>query len=296
MTTDIYKGFILERHRIWERRIAGEPGPWSEDPILIGRKFCNAFRVLDHGSQYVLKHLLDGPPIDVLLRCFLYRFTNRSGPWEHFYSLYERVPTLEDLTTDLLLSTWDRYESPIFNNAYRINVDRTWDGKKLDWLIFRAKEIFLEGKYFSVDEYLVSDPPEQHELLTRVPRVGDFMAMQILTDWNYSRYGYDAENEFIVPGPGAVRGSEILDPDADPTEMIYRIAEVWEAEPDAPRIPLPGGGSRGLSLMDIQNTFCEFDKYIREQVRGKTFSPYTPTHKTTAPALPEHWKGTDDYV
>ena len=53
----VYRAFVIERHKIWERRQAGEPGPWTRDPILASRKFTNVFRVLDPGTQFVLTDL-----------------------------------------------------------------------------------------------------------------------------------------------------------------------------------------------------------------------------------------------
>ena len=49
-------------------------------------------------------------------------------------------------------------------------------------------------------------------VLKSIPRCADFMGMQILTDFGYSpwgadAYGYDRENDFIVPIQNSINGS-----------------------------------------------------------------------------------------
>ncbi len=36
--------FAAERQRIYLRRLAGEIGPWTDDPVLSAYRFTNAFR------------------------------------------------------------------------------------------------------------------------------------------------------------------------------------------------------------------------------------------------------------
>ncbi len=55
---ETYLSFCRERHKIWLKRQAGDPGPWTDDPILATRKFTNVFRILDPGTQFVVQELL----------------------------------------------------------------------------------------------------------------------------------------------------------------------------------------------------------------------------------------------
>lgn len=77
-----YLEFVHERHNVWERRRAGDPQPWTSDPVLAGNKFTNVFRVLDYGSQFLLKELLDPslPSRDILARCLGAGRRRRTGP------------------------------------------------------------------------------------------------------------------------------------------------------------------------------------------------------------------------
>ena len=38
---DLYWYFASERQQMFARRVEGEPGPWTDDPILREFKFCN---------------------------------------------------------------------------------------------------------------------------------------------------------------------------------------------------------------------------------------------------------------
>ena len=55
----LYKiaSFMAERHRIYLRRRAGEPGPWTSDPVLREGRFCNVYRELDTVTIWVDKHI-----------------------------------------------------------------------------------------------------------------------------------------------------------------------------------------------------------------------------------------------
>src|SRR5260370_14218151 len=53
-----YWRLASERHAIFERRLRGEPPPWTDDPILAQHKFTNAFRAADRVSQYVIRDVI----------------------------------------------------------------------------------------------------------------------------------------------------------------------------------------------------------------------------------------------
>ena len=47
--------FCRKREAVRQRREAGDPPPWSQDPILQRGRFLNVFREDDRGSQAVLR-------------------------------------------------------------------------------------------------------------------------------------------------------------------------------------------------------------------------------------------------
>ena len=54
---DLYWKFASERQEVFYRRLEGEPGPWTADPILQRYKFCNVFRAADRVSQYLIRDI-----------------------------------------------------------------------------------------------------------------------------------------------------------------------------------------------------------------------------------------------
>jgi hypothetical protein len=54
-----YFYWCAERQHIFEKREAGLPPPWSEDPLFQG-KSSNVFRHQDRTSQFVIKEIIDG--------------------------------------------------------------------------------------------------------------------------------------------------------------------------------------------------------------------------------------------
>ncbi|TFY74560.1 hypothetical protein EWM64_g9452 [Hericium alpestre] len=78
--------FMAERHAIHQRRVAGLPEPWSDDPIFQNNPFTNVYRIFDRVSQYILQHVVNEGDQDLHESCFrviLFRFFCRISTWEH---------------------------------------------------------------------------------------------------------------------------------------------------------------------------------------------------------------------
>ena len=50
--------FCFERQRIWYKKKSFMPRPWTEDELLHSKNFCNLFRELDSGTQYLHRHIV----------------------------------------------------------------------------------------------------------------------------------------------------------------------------------------------------------------------------------------------
>lgn len=283
---DKYVDFVLERHRIWERRQYGLSAPWTTNQILATRKYTNVYRILDAGTQFIVRDLFaDTDPHTALMRCFLYRYTNRPEPWVYFQDQYGRYPESEDLADGTLLECWRGYKAdggPIFSSAYKMFVGQENKGTdRLTWAVNFARDYFTHHETISDHFFSLDSMADRVAYLRTIPRCARFMSMQILTDIGYSVHAEANENEFIVAGPGARRGAVIVMPDEPDAEKVIReLTAFWADQP----ISLQG---RSPSLMDVQNTLCEMSKYDRHSPSKKLYEGHgTPPE----PFLPAHWK------
>lgn len=290
-----YLDFVVERHSIWEKRQAGQPGPWTSDPILQRNKFTNDFRVLDYGSQFLLGELLQDAGADagdVLARSFLYRMSNEPLTWRHTRAICGRYPLARDM--DFYLGDlWADYRDAgnrVFSGAYTIMPLPGVGGfDKAREVVRMAETSFHPDSPDCVTPAFLAATTmaERFAVLRGIPNVGDFIAMQVLTDFGYTRFGADQdENDFVVPGPGARKGAKELELGLPAGPTIVWCREQVLQLPDCPMLQ-----GRPPSLMDIQNTLCEFSKYARFMRKPEPARVFKPLHPgTPAPlVLPQHW-------
>ena len=231
---EMYLEFVKERHRIWEKRQAGEPQPWTEDPILARLKFTNMFRVLDPGSQFVLTDLYDENPQDFLMRCFMYRITNLPATWVEIrdeLGWYPRTSDLLNRPGHIIKVLKDRRlaKKQIFSGAYVIIPEPNTKNDKIEGVVKLTSTFIRRG----LDDFQIARSQEERfNILTSIPGIGKFLAMQILTDWGYGQ-DVDRENEFIVAGPGSTRGARHISPN-NPVMLIHDLRNLWLLE-DHPR-------------------------------------------------------------
>lgn len=107
-----------ERHAIYLRRRAGQPAPWTSDPVLQKHSFCNVFRELDRTTvwfrEYVRGPMAEMP--EVLLATVLFRWFNRIETGEAIFSQKTLSPLkkvmAEELNRNLdryALTAWERF-------------------------------------------------------------------------------------------------------------------------------------------------------------------------------------------
>src|SRR3990167_5346532 len=79
---DTYWRFAAERLRMFYRRLRGEVGPWTDDPILRAHRFTNTYRATDRVSQYLIKEVQyradrPGSATEIFFRTLLFKIFNR---------------------------------------------------------------------------------------------------------------------------------------------------------------------------------------------------------------------------
>lgn len=264
-----YWRLAAERQAIFYRRAAGELGPWTSDPVLARHRFTNAYRASDRVSQYLLHHVIydeDRDVLDTILRVLLFKIFNRIDTWEH---LLDRVgqPTATSFSADGYAKALDELLDQgrrVYSAAYIMPSPRLGADRK-----HRDHLSLLEGLLRTgvmADLERASSLRSLYEHLGEVPSFGPFLAFQYAIDLNYTPHFDFDEMEFVVAGPGAIRGIQKCFADTGGLDVAGVIAAMADSAPEffeATSTPFQDLWGRPLQLIDCQNLFCEVDKYAR---------------------------------
>ena len=249
----------------------------TDDPILREYKFTNVYRACDRVSQYLINHVIYKDidrysPEDVLLRILVFKIFNKIDTWEYLEKYYGDI-SRENFDVDRICNLLSKRQvnTPIFSNAYMMTGShRRYDylsTKHAKWLQM-VKDEFLGERV--VDKVLdAKSLGEVFELMESCSFVGGFLAYQYTVDFNYSPYVNFDENSFVKAGIGAIRGikkcfKNIGENYEDSILYTYEHLDDLREEFGLDDFrPLPG---REPHLIDIQNCFCETDKYLRAKM------------------------------
>jgi 5-hmdU DNA kinase-like protein len=293
--------------------LRGEAGPWTKDPVIQEYKFTNPYRASDRVSQYLIQRViyrsdLPSSPEDLFFRIVLFKLFNRISTWELLESAFGSV-------------TLDRFEF------------RTWD-KVLTRAIERGTRLYSaayimpsgSGPYRNrrkhrshlqlLAQMLADNLPARLQssrsmqsgfgLLRQYPMIGDFLAYQLITDLNYSPLTNYTEQEFVIPGPGAIDGLRkcfVEFGGLSGIELIRFVADHQEAEFSRLGLSFESLWGRPLQLIDCQNLFCEVDKYSRvaypaiqgRSGRSKIKQRFRPSESALRVWYPPRW-GLNDLI
>lgn len=274
-TFKYYFYFIQERMNIFWRKY-NDANLLTNDPILQAYKFTNVYRACDRVSQYLIKNVIYQDldrytPEDVLLRILVFKVFNKIETWEYLNGendITTKTFNVEKLTNAL---TRKQQTKPIFSNAYMMAGSHAeYKGipsKHQVWLQM-IEDRFIKGKGLR-SVLNAKSLAEVYSQLRDYPLIGDFLAYQYAIDFNYSPYLYFDEDSFVKAGIGAVRGiKKCFKSYGDTYEDAIRYTQDhFDAFQDKYGFtafrPLPG---REPKLIDLQNCFCETDKYLRAKM------------------------------
>jgi hypothetical protein len=277
---EVYRAYwelAAKRQHIFERRLAGDPAPWTDDPILARYKFTNPWRASDRVSQFLIRDVIYGAPDleaeDLITRIVLFRLFSRPATWR---ALEQQLGPIRAATAlggkigDVLEDL--RSAGPIYTNAFILCATKAYghERKHLNHLAL-VRDMLGPGRLVP-DVEKARTLQEVYTALVRFPLIGPFMAYQLAIDLNYSPLLDFSEDEFTVPGPGAERGIRKVFPDArraDMPRIIQQMVSDQDTASQALGLPAPRlFGKRPLRAIDCQNLFCELDKYARVRFPG----------------------------
>jgi hypothetical protein len=237
---DTYWRFAAERQRIFHCRAEGLPPPWTADPILQQHKFTSVYRAADRISQHLIRDVIyagSQDPREVLFRVLLFKVFNRIDTWELLTRRLDARPS------------WAGYDFGFYCHVLDELRLIELAMMKLPDAVTTARG--LRGLY---------------ELLAALPSLGPFLAYQYAIDISYSAVTTADENEFVVPGPGALDGISKCFTSTDglhPADVITWMRDTSPEHFDRLGLRFADLWGRWPTLIDWQNVFCEVSKYTR---------------------------------
>jgi len=272
---DLYWYFAAERHAAYERRVAGQPAPWTADPILSVFKFCNVYRAADRVSQYMIRDVCyadeASTPEDRLFQITAFRTFSKPAMWDGVRAfLGGRAPTIDDLASGQFRKALEHVRAELgglYTGAFILcATDAYGQGLKHLNHVELFRHMFLTADFG--ERLLAAESLRQvYDLLHEFPLMGDFMSYQTAIDLNYSAHVNFSENDFTQAGPGSLRGIKKAFEDLGgytPQQIINWMVDHQEENFDRLGLTFHGLYGRPLHAIDCQGLFCELDKYCRE--------------------------------
>lgn len=302
---DAYWQFAAERQQIFHRRLLGEKGPWTQNSILARYKFCNAYRAADRVSQYLIGNVIYDeqlralPAEDTFMRIILFRLFSKESTWEALEQATDGV-RLATLQVGRLARVLDRLRErqSIYTAAFILCAhDAYGHPTKHRNHLELVKRMFRPGA-LGHELARASSLKEVYQALTAWPMIGPFMGYQLAIDLNYSEHLRFSEDEFTMPGPGAVRGLRKVFSDFgghSPQQLIMRMVERQEQEFDRLGLSFRTLFGRRLHAIDCQGLFCETDKYSRQAFpelssnRSRIKQEFRPAERPLTLSFPPKW-------
>lgn len=298
--------FAAERQNMFLRRLEG-CDRLSTDSILLSHRFTNSYRVLDRVTQYLIKNVIGNARQEeenLFFRIMIFKIFNRIDTWELLEeSLGEiDIRDFEYRKFDAILSRAMQDGKRIFSAAYIMPSGSSSFGSP------RKHRNYLKLLQLMIKEAIThkldrcKNLGDVFSVLRSYPTLGDFLAYQYATDLNYSELVNFPENQFVMPGPGALDGIRKCFPNPGgltEVNIIQRMYDIQDKEFQRFGLQFEKiGGTRELQYIDIQNIFCEVSKYARlahPEVRGvsdrkRIKQKYQPNTAPMDVVYPAKWK------
>ena len=296
--------FAAERQRIYLQRVAGQPQPWTRDPVLSTYRFTNAFRAADRVSQYLIRMAYsdhDANDDTLFLRTLLFKIFNKIDTWESIVreTGLPAADRFDHLACDELLDRLRGFGNAIYSAAYIMPSGGRSGGTKHRMhlqLLRRMLDDRLPAKLRHSRSL-----KDAYDLLLAYPTLGPFLAFQYAIDLNYTTLTSHSEWSFVVAGPGALDGlSKCFESlgEYSPEDVILWLSDRQEVEFRREALHFDGLWGRSLRPIDVQNLLCEVSKYTRathpeikgRAGRGRIKQRFSSAGSVPKPFFPPKWE------
>lgn len=251
--------WIKERENIRRLKEAGHPAPWSEDEIFQVTYFTNIDREDDKVTKWIRenwRYNSNDPYYDIAM--IVARVFNSP---ETLKAIGQPQGDIDSWFVNAEKILDERRESKmgIYNGAYMVTTNHTKMIKHIYFL-----EILKKVAKNPRITHNCKTLKEAHEKIMGIRGLASFLAAQVIADLK-NTHGHPLKYAqdwwvFSAPGPGSVKGlSWFWDKTVTPKDYDHHILLAW----DLIWPELPDSMIAKLCFQNLQNCFCEFDKYMR---------------------------------
>ena len=254
---DFFK-WINERQRMYMKKEAGKPWPWTDDPIMQNYFFCNVYREQDTVTKWIAENWRNrkAPTNIMVFNMIVARFFNwpptlKSIGWTKEWNSSR-------IRSDLLLDQTMGHK--IFSEAYLIAGTDLKGKSKIEGVCDRLDWVWKNLEFITAGVIGHGTLEGAWRSLQQIPGVAGFIAYEIVTDLRHTSVLQNAPDimKWANPGPGAIRGLQrihgreaVSGRDAAIALMrdLLKDSKLWTKWP--------------LEMRDIEHSLCEYDKKKR---------------------------------
>jgi len=258
---DVFFYWIGEREKIRRAKEAGEPKPWTEDPILQKYRFCNVRRMDDRVSRWLFDRWYE-PEFDcsnMLTACTIARLLNLPESLEAIGFPRQWKPH----RVEKILEERKKQGCKTFNSAYIIT--GCFGGSKIHQVVWWITQPIHKDRHKIVDR---TSMRATWQNLLAYPGIKSFLAGQIVADLRWAiNHEWKDQYTWAPLGPGSRRGMNRLlerpkSRGMGQEEFDGYFGSLIEEGKDRDGWVLAETMER-MEAIDWQNCLCEFDKYMR---------------------------------
>lgn len=312
---NIFLHFVREREDVYLKKESGLPAPWTDDEILQLYRFCNVHRRDDRVTRWLLQnyYVVNSPTNKFQVDTWLWAAVARLINWPPtLFKLLESevIPhKVEDYDADKfaasLESIHQKNPAKTYTGAYMLYAGGRAANNKMVKSSFIAHHLLggLVANKETIKEAIQGKSIcKTVGTLQKSHGISTFMAGQIAADLSYLPELKDAQDlySYAPQGPGSIRGlnrltgkigqkfkrsRKVIGEEGASTERpaydgLNRPWEqtAWNAElMKLNEMIKKEAGISDLTLHDVQNCLCEYDKYVRVlNDEGRPRSIYRP--------------------
>ena len=255
--------WCIERERIRRKREAGEPPPWTRDPVFQKGRFLNVFREDDKGTKAVLRFAdpVKGTIPDLIHALFFARWCNR------YTTLTALDPRILKKPDELRSALLQKVEQPWASEVYPV-VSAGWNGRRYERLdacveMFPLCIDFLEASIRGAHGNVIK---ANQSINARFRMSNDFPIFMALVDLALFKPDLISPDSPVPTGIGAAPYLDLLQRhlrcathQETAQQMIKLQATYW---PES---------RRRFTPIDIEYISCECRKYFSYINRTKKF-------------------------